>query len=196
MKDHSIALKEITDPPLRILPPPNGRQSRPEVSLLDSEATSEGARKVQQSIAYMMQHLDRPLQIARLAQVAHISPSHFFVLFKRWTGFSPMEYFIRLRMQRAAQLLVSTALSVKEAAATLGYDDPFYFSRVFKSVHALAPTDYRVMVEELKQSARPEGTHGSDNEMVLTSLPESSVTDKNTDNENTLHEKHSILHSN
>ena len=65
-----------------------------------------------------------------------------------------MEYFIRLRMQQAAQLLVASALSVKEAAAALGYEDPFYFSRVFKSVHALAPTDYRVMVEELKQSAR------------------------------------------
>jgi AraC family transcriptional regulator, arabinose operon regulatory protein len=108
---------------------------------------SEGARKIDQSIAYMMRHLDRPLQISELAQTAHISPSHFFALFKRWTGFSPIDYFIGLRMHHAGRLLTGTNMSVKETAAALGYDDPFYFSRVFKLVHGMAPRDFRLKTE-------------------------------------------------
>jgi AraC family transcriptional regulator of arabinose operon len=106
-------------------------------------ARVEGARKIEQSIAYMREHLNEPLQVSALAQSAHTSPSHFFVLFKRWVGSSPIDYFIRLRMQHAGDLLSATSLSVKQIAADLGYDDPFYFSRVFKSVHGVAPSDYR-----------------------------------------------------
>jgi AraC-like DNA-binding protein len=90
---------------------------------------SETVRKIEQSIAYMMQHLDESLQVATLAAQANISASHFFALFKRQTGCAPIGCFIRLRMQHACRLLDETVMSVKEIAATLGYDDPFYFSR-------------------------------------------------------------------
>jgi transcriptional regulator GlxA family with amidase domain len=123
----------------------------------------EGARKIQQSIAYMMQHLNQPLQVAKLAQTAHISPSHFFVLFKRWAGASPIDYFIRLRMRRAGRLVATTTMSVKEIAAALGYDDRFYFSRVFKSVHGMAPSGYRLKMKELGQTDPREAAVGPEN---------------------------------
>ncbi len=91
----------------------------------------------------MVEHLDEPLQISTLAAQASVSQSHFFALFKRQTGTAPIDYFIRLRMNHARELLDSTCSSVKEIAATMGYDDPFYFSRVFKSVHRVAPAEYR-----------------------------------------------------
>ena len=103
----------------------------------------ESSRRVEQSIVYMRQNLNRPLQVATLAAMAKISPSHFFALFKRRTGCAPMDYFTRLRMERARRLLDATTLSVKEVAAAMGYEDQFYFSRVFKSVTSLAPTEYR-----------------------------------------------------
>lgn len=106
------------------------------------------ARKIERSIAYMIQHLDRPLQVSTLAATVNVSPSHFFALFKKWAGCPPIDFFIRLRMQRACHLLEATSLSVKEIAAQLGYDDAFYFSRIFKSVHAMPPRDYRVRKEE------------------------------------------------
>jgi AraC-like DNA-binding protein len=74
-----------------------------------------------------------------------MSPSHYTALFKRRTGCAPIDFFIRLRMQHARELLLGTSLNVKEVAAALGYEDPFYFSRVFKSVNQLAPSDYRSM---------------------------------------------------
>ena len=108
----------------------------------------ETALRIEQSVAYMTQHLDRPLQVATLAAQANISSSHFFALFKRRIGSAPMDYFTRLRMQRACGLLEGTSLSVKEIASELGYDDPFYFSRVFKSVNRVAPSDYRAARRE------------------------------------------------
>jgi AraC-like DNA-binding protein len=91
----------------------------------------------------MRQHLSEPLQVATLAACAGTSPSHFFVLFKRFTGSPPIDYFIRLRMQRACRLLDLGLLPVKDVAAAVGYEDPFYFSRVFKSVLRIAPSHYR-----------------------------------------------------
>ena len=115
---------------------------------------SEVVRKIEQSIAYMLRHLDEPLQVATLAAQANISPSHFFALFKRQIGCAPIDYFIRLRMQHACHLLDETILSVKEVAATLGYDDPFYFSRIFKSVNHVAPSEYRLLKNGAKEAVR------------------------------------------
>jgi transcriptional regulator GlxA family with amidase domain len=87
-------------------------------------------RKIEESIGYMMRHLDRPLRVSTLATEVNISPSHFFYLFKRHVGRTPIDYFIRLRLQHACRLLEETEMSVKAIAYTLGYDDPFYFSRL------------------------------------------------------------------
>ena len=128
-----------------------GPSRRPEgEAAVASDCQSEGARKIAQSIAYMLEHLDQPLQVATLAERACVSPSHYFALFKRQTGRAPIDYFIRLRMQRAEALLESTTASVKEIAVALGYKDPFYFSRVFKSVNLAAPTRYRARQKESK----------------------------------------------
>ena len=115
---------------------------------------SEAVRKIGQSISYMLRHLDQPLQVATLASRANISPSHFFALFKRQIGCAPIDYFIRLRMQHACRLLDKTVMSVKQIAATLGYDDPFYFSRIFKSVNQVAPSEYRLLKNGAKEEVR------------------------------------------
>jgi transcriptional regulator GlxA family with amidase domain len=115
----------------------------------------EAARRIEESIAYMREHLDQPLQAATLAARANLSLSHFFALFKQRTGGTPIDYFIRLRMRRACELLAETTLAVKEVAASLGYEDPFYFSRVFKSVNAVAPTEYRFARQRLERVTAP-----------------------------------------
>lgn len=102
-------------------------------------------QKVVQSIAYMKQHLEQPATAASFAALASLSESHYRSLFKRQTGYAPMDYFIRLRMHKACQLLDTTDLSVKEIATAVGYDDPLYFSRVFKGVIELPPTQYRLV---------------------------------------------------
>ena len=99
--------------------------------------------KVAHTITYMKQHLDQPLKLEALAAVAGLSRSQYAVLFKERSGYAPMDYFIRLRIHRACQLLDTTALSVKAIAAKLGYDDPLYFSRIFRTVNDVSPQQYR-----------------------------------------------------
>jgi transcriptional regulator GlxA family with amidase domain len=135
-------LFDMKNPTLEQNEPANG-MNRSDVADRGRITASEVADRIGRSIAYMVEHLDRPLQISTLAAQASVSPSHYFALFKRQMGTAPMDYFIRLRMNHARQLLDSTCFSVKEVAATMGYDDPFYFSRVFKSVHRVAPAEYR-----------------------------------------------------
>src|SRR5215469_3260039 len=115
---------------------------------------SHVARKIEQSISYMLQHINQPLQVATLAAAVNVSPSHYSALFKRWMGSSPIDYFIHLRMQQACRLFDSTSLNVKEVAAALGYDDPFYFSRAFKAIHRVAPSGYRLMSKSQKEMIR------------------------------------------
>jgi AraC-like DNA-binding protein len=110
----------------------------------------DSRHKLERSIHYMEANFNRPLQVATLAAQANVSPSHFFALFKQLTGRSPMDYFTRLRMRHACRLLGSTSASVKEVAAALGYDDPFYFSRVFKLVNGVPPVRYRGQMAELE----------------------------------------------
>src|SRR5215471_13425096 len=115
-----------------------------------NEFDSDNSRRIERTVHFMNLNLDKPLQASELAAIANVSLSHFFALFKQSMGCSPMDYFTRLRIHRACQLLDSTSARVKEIAAALGYDDPFYFSRVFKSLSAVAPLHYRNLGQELR----------------------------------------------
>ncbi len=129
---------------------------------------ADSFQRIEQTVRYMSEHLDQPLQAAQLAALAHVSLSHYFALFKRCVGCAPIDFFIRLRMRRACQLLETTTLNVKEIAAALGYDDPFYFSRVFKLVNGIAPSDYRRSQREKASEARIESAqYFAESENVL-----------------------------
>jgi AraC family transcriptional regulator, arabinose operon regulatory protein len=109
-----------------------------------SEENPTATQKVAQSIDYMKQHLDQPASAASFAAVANLSESHYRSLFRRQTCYAPMDYYIRLRMHKACQLLDTTNLSVKEIARLVGYKDALYFSHAFKTVIELSPSQYRL----------------------------------------------------
>jgi AraC-like DNA-binding protein len=109
----------------------------------DPQMETDAAGRIGRTIEYMREHLNEPLRAATLAGVANMSLPHYFAQFKRVIGSSPIDYLIKLRMEHARQLLEQTSWSVKEVAVSLGYDDPLYFSRVFKSINQTAPSDFR-----------------------------------------------------
>jgi len=86
-----------------------------------------------------------------LTVLTGFSDSQFFVFFKGATGLTPLNYFIRLRIRLACELLGDSNLSVKEISFCLGYSDPCYFSRIFKQVTGVAPSHYRNRLLDSKQ---------------------------------------------
>ncbi len=91
----------------------------------------------------MKSQLDKALKIEEMALYFNYSPSHFFSIFKKKTGFSPINYFNDLKIQKACQYLSFTSMSVKEISYTLGFNDPLYFSRLFKKIMGVPPLRYR-----------------------------------------------------
>jgi AraC-like DNA-binding protein len=98
---------------------------------------------VSASVSYMKTQIHKILTVDELASHLGYSSSHYSALFKSRTGSSPMDYFIRLKLHYACQLLSQTSLDIQTVAEKIGYEDPFYFSRLFKKVHARSPRDYR-----------------------------------------------------
>jgi AraC-like DNA-binding protein len=66
--------------------------------------------------------------------------ARFYEVFKSYTGMTPYQYFINLKINRAKELLGLDGASVKEAASRLGFDDPYYFSRLFRKKTGLSPS--------------------------------------------------------
>lgn len=101
------------------------------------------ANPLDQSIAFMKQNIGKRLTADDLANQFEYSSSHYTAIFKQKTGMSPIDYFIRLKIHFACQLLTQTDLKIKEVADRIGYDDPYYFSRLFKQVTGKSPKDYK-----------------------------------------------------
>lgn len=99
------------------------------------------------TVDFMQEHLDLPLSLDDLARRAGQSVSQYSKLFKERTGQSAMAYFAQLKVRKACELLDETTMSVKEIAGELGYQDPYYFSRLFKKIQGCAPTAYREAVK-------------------------------------------------
>jgi len=98
---------------------------------------------VDQAIKYMQQNLHRPLPISELSQFCCASRHHLAHVFKKTTGISPLQYALQLRMEKAQRLLADHSFQVKQVAQKMGFDDPFYFSRLFKKVIGLSPRAFR-----------------------------------------------------
>lgn len=95
------------------------------------------------AIDFLSRHTARVLSLEEIASEVNLSPSHFSYLFKKKTGFSPMEYFNHLKVQMACQYLLFTQLRIKEISQEVGIEDQYYFSRMFTKVMGMSPNEYR-----------------------------------------------------
>ncbi|WP_243076580.1 AraC family transcriptional regulator [Microbacterium sp. SS28] len=108
----------------------------------DSILPADGS-PLERAMRYLEARVDGNIQIAELASIVGMSPSHLSALFRQATGGGPGAFHTSLKMARARGLLDTTQMTVTEIAIAVGYSDPLYFSRHFRRVHGVSPTTYR-----------------------------------------------------
>ena len=92
---------------------------------------------------FMREHLNERITLGQLAEMTGLSPTHFATCYRQATGVSPIQHFLHLKIERACQLLDTSDQSFASISRMLGYDDNYYFSRLFKKIMGQAPSDYR-----------------------------------------------------
>lgn len=112
------------------------------VSASAPQASSE--QLVDKIDEYMRLHLSAPLTLQSLSEQTGISKMHLCRIFKKCKSTTPIDYFNNLRIDHAKKLLTEfSAMPLREIAEGLGFNDTYYFSKVFKRLTGISPSDYR-----------------------------------------------------
>ncbi|MDH6365854.1 AraC-like DNA-binding protein [Enterococcus sp. PF1-24] len=111
--------------------------------LVDQTLSKSEKRKqnlVNQTIYYLENRYDQEITLEQLAEIFYVSPTHLSKVFKEVTGSSPINYLIQIRLKHAKTLLKNESASIKEVAQTVGYEDAYHFSKLFKKYYGVAPS--------------------------------------------------------
>ena len=114
------------------------------VSSLNQQYGSDSAneRLVEKAKFLLADNVATHLDIAWLSRHLGLGYSRFRQLFKKYSGMSPYQYFLELKISRAKELLLQHQYSVKEIAYMLSFDDPYYFSHLFKKKTGHPPSEW------------------------------------------------------
>ncbi|WP_058485842.1 response regulator [Defluviitalea phaphyphila] len=92
---------------------------------------------------YINKNYSKPITLEDISRKVNVSPQYFSKLFKEETGENFIDYLTNVRISAAKKLLLEGNLSIKEICYKIGYNDPNYFSRIFKKIVGVTPTEYR-----------------------------------------------------
>ena len=98
--------------------------------------------KIDRMIEYMRRNINRKVTLEELSGIAGLSTFYLSRAFKEATGYPIITYFNKMKIDKAKELLVEGNKKVKEVAYELGYTNEFYFSRIFKRIEGLRPTEF------------------------------------------------------
>ena len=105
-------------------------------------------KEMEQAQQYFQEHYNEDIQIKDYAKSRNMSVSWFLRSFKDFVGQPPAQYLLTIRMNNAASLLETTDYNMTEISAIIGYDNPLYFSRLFKKYKGVSPSEYRKLLQK------------------------------------------------
>ena len=97
----------------------------------------------QRLIQYVNENYSKHLNLKDLCAQFYINMNYCCALFKRNLGSTFSEYLLKLRIQKASELILTTTLPIQQIAELTGYNDYYYFQRVFKKYYGVTPFRYR-----------------------------------------------------
>ncbi|BBB90922.1 MAG TPA: AraC family transcriptional regulator [Methylomusa anaerophila] len=98
--------------------------------------------KVEKVIEYMHQNINHKVTLPALAEKVQLSSFYLSKAFKEITGYCVIEYFNKIKIDKAKELIVEGDKKIKEVAQALGFTDEFYFSRIFKKIEGISPSKF------------------------------------------------------
>lgn len=98
--------------------------------------------KVEKMIEFMHENIQNKVTLAQLSDMVQLSPTYLSRAFKGITGYSIIEFFNKIKMDKAKEMLLEGDKKIKEVAQALGFTDEFYFSRIFKRVEGISPSEF------------------------------------------------------
>ncbi|MDD4969097.1 MAG: AraC family transcriptional regulator [Paludibacter sp.] len=107
------------------------------------ESTKKQLDVIDEVIHFMHENIEKKLTLADMAKEAKLSASHLSLLFHKKTDYSPLRYLTHLRIQKACHFLDFTDMKIIQICPKIGYEDAFYFTRIFKQTMGMSPTEYR-----------------------------------------------------
>ena len=115
------------------------RQSRP----WESSGSIAAGHRVSRAVGFIEEHFSDPITIEDSVSHSQVSRRHFFRLFEQAIGVAPMEYLKKLRLQKAASMLLTTNVSVTQVAFACGFNDSNYFSSLYHKEFGVSPSQFK-----------------------------------------------------
>lgn len=114
------------------------------------DTAGTGSRNILRARQYLNTHIGERLTLKDVSDYLHLSPNYLSSLFKKEMGKGFVEFFNEIKIRRAMELISAGSYRIYEVSSQLGYENSYYFSKVFKKFTGLTPTEY-----EEKTAARP-----------------------------------------
>nr|WP_321450672.1 AraC family transcriptional regulator [uncultured Carboxylicivirga sp.] len=109
---------------------------------------------IQEARFHMRKNIEKEIDLEKLAQDNCIGYSYFRKMFKKYTGISPHQYYLDLKLMRAKEMILTTDKSIKEISYDLGFQSIHYFSRLFKKKVGQNPSEIRSTVKKTEVNFR------------------------------------------
>ncbi|GIM30005.1 Msm operon regulatory protein [Clostridium polyendosporum] len=114
------------------------------VDTTGKNSTKHQETYIKQAIEFIDTNYSRKISIEEIASYVGINRKYLSQLFSDILNVSPQNYLINFRLQKACDLLTSSSLSINEISNSIGYNDPFLFSKIFKKHKEVSPKVYRI----------------------------------------------------
>jgi len=117
--------------------------------IFENKDTGHVPAKILSAISYIQLNLHRDLSVSYLAKRANLHTDYFSRLFYQHTGERPVRYIHEKRIERAQYLMVTTQMTYAEIATQTGFENVFYFSKIFKKITGMSPGNYKKQMNQV-----------------------------------------------